>query len=218
MAPAVILLTDWANAFFLAALLRACNPALAITTVTAADELEKTVAAAPAGTRLIAYGTGIVVGARQLERLGAPAYNFHPGPPEYPGKHPIAFALYDGAAEYGVTVHEMVARTDSGPIVAVGRFPVAPGIDAHGLRVGAYELMARMFVALAPRLADPSTALPVTGLEWGSRRCSQRALDALCAIPPDIDAAELARRERAFGWLEPNPLRLTLHGRRFAPG
>lgn len=215
MGPAVILLTDWANAFFLTALLRSCNPRLAVTTVTSAVELADALASAAAGTRLIAYGTGLVVSREQLAALTVPAYNFHPGPPEYPGRHPISFALYDGAAEYGATVHVMEPRTDSGPIVAFGKFPVPPDADAHRLRVAAYELMARLFVALAPRLADTSTPLRPTDAAWGQRRCSQRALEALCDLPVDIDEAELARRERAFGWLEPNPLRLTLHGRRF---
>ena len=49
-------------------------------------------------------------------RLGA--FNLHPGPlPEYAGLNCISWAIYEGASEYGVTLHEMVPTLDAGDTI-----------------------------------------------------------------------------------------------------
>lgn len=169
-----------------------------------------------AATRLIAFMSGVVVPAAILERLPGPAYNFHPGPPAYPGKHPVAFALYDGAARYGATAHEMVPRTDSGAIVGTTEFAVPSGASAAWLKEQAYAATIRLFLMLSRPLATDDAPLPHTGLAWGERRCTQRAFDAMRALPPNLDAVEFDRRIRAFNREtgDGQPC-VTLHGRRF---
>lgn len=209
-----VLLCAPTEARWLSGVLTHQDGGLAVAAVPDAAALEAHAATAPAGTRLIAFCTGSVVPAAVLERLGAPAYNIHPAPPAYPGRHPVSFALYDGADRFGATAHVMEARVDSGPIVGAVEFPVPPEADHGWLAERAYRAAVRLFLALAPALARPEPLAPV-GLSWGPRRCSRRALEAMCALPPDIAAAELERRVRAFG---PEPgarLHLTLHGRRF---
>ena len=82
------------------------------------SELEDALANSSKTTRLISFGSGVIVPAAVLARLSGTAYNFHPGPPAYPGIFPSVFALYDGATRFGVTLHEMKPEVDSGPIVA----------------------------------------------------------------------------------------------------
>ena len=60
-----------------------------------------------ARARLIAFATPVIVPGRILASLGYGAYNFHPGPPQYPGWAPAHFALYEQANEFGATVHAM---------------------------------------------------------------------------------------------------------------
>jgi methionyl-tRNA formyltransferase len=58
-----------------------------------------------------------------LPRVGA--FNLHPGPlPERAGLHPPSWALYEGAAEHGVTLHHMTPSLDGGAIVFEERFPL----------------------------------------------------------------------------------------------
>ena len=78
------------------------------------------------GRRLIAFCAGIVVPADLLSDLSGPAYNFHPGSPEFPGSCSASFAIYAGAARFAATAHEMRAAVDSGPIVATSWFDVPP--------------------------------------------------------------------------------------------
>jgi methionyl-tRNA formyltransferase len=68
-------------------------------------------------SRLIAFVTTVIVSADILRAVGHGAFNFHPGPPDYPGWAPAHFALYDQAQVFGVTFHAMQALVDSGPIL-----------------------------------------------------------------------------------------------------
>jgi methionyl-tRNA formyltransferase len=110
------------------------------------------------------------VPARVIDGLGFGAYNFHPGPPRYPGWAPAHFALYERASEFGITVHVMVDKVDAGPIVSVIRFAIPPHIDAAGLEGLAYAHLAQMFWNLAAPLACDSRPLPVTDIKWNTKK------------------------------------------------
>jgi methionyl-tRNA formyltransferase len=65
----------------------------------------------------------------EAPRLGC--FNLHPGPlPEYAGLDTVSWALYRGEPEFGVTLHEMVARIDAGRIAFRATFPVTPDDSA----------------------------------------------------------------------------------------
>lgn len=58
------------------------------------------------------------------ECLRRPNVNFHPAPPQYPGRGGASYALYDGADSYGATAHIMAAAVDAGPILRTRQFPI----------------------------------------------------------------------------------------------
>ncbi len=149
--------------------------------------------------RLIAFVTPEIVPQSTLSRLGFGAFNFHPGPPSYPGWAPAHFALYQRATEFGATAHVMVEQVDAGPIIGVERFPVPAGISVFGLEGLAYAHLAQLFWAMAKTLAtDPGTPPPLP-VSWGTRKYSRRAYRAMCDIPLDIPKDELERRLQVFG-------------------
>lgn len=209
----IVLLAAPHDALFLSAILQRHAPQVQLGVVTTAAELEAWFDRPRPGARLIAYATEVIVPAALLRRLDGPAYNFHPGPPAYPGRHPAAFALYDGARQFGATAHVMDVRVDSGPIVGTILFDVPPEADQSWLGARSAWALAKLFVHMAPLLVA-AAPLAHQGVAWGTRRSSNRSLQAMLELPPDIDAAELERRRRAFH--TPGlPLRTTLHGRRF---
>jgi methionyl-tRNA formyltransferase len=167
-----------------------------------------------AGARLVGLTTGVVVPAGLLTRLGFGAYNFHPGPPEFPGWDSIRFALYEGSRDFGVTAHVMTERIDEGAIVGVRRRRVRENPAYADYQSEMVKALLELIAELAPALGSPQGP-PPTGVPWGRVRRRADAA-ALCAIPPDIDAAELERRISAFGsgeiGLRPT---VTLHGARF---
>ena len=71
-------------------------------------------------TTLITFFTPVIIPADVLSVVRA-GYNFHGGPPEYPGRDPHDWAIHDGAAEFGVTLHRLAEKVDSGEILLVER-------------------------------------------------------------------------------------------------
>jgi len=201
MIRSLILVTGAAEIRPFSAILAAHNPDLAIHSATTLDELHHALAITGSGARLVTVLTGVIVPPDILGALTLSGYNFHPGPPAYPGKYPAAFSLYDGAGQFGATAHELAVAVDSGPIVGVEYAPVPEGADREWYVEHAYRLVMRLFLRLAPQLAMSEAPLSHLPVCWGTRRCSQRAVDNLLAQTHEADWAEQARRTRAFGHL-----------------
>jgi methionyl-tRNA formyltransferase len=194
--------------------LRSHNPALRFSSVATRRELLDLPPDLLAGARLVGLTTDVVVPAERLRRLGCGAYNFHPGPPEFPGWDSIRFALYEGSLDFGATAHVMTERVDEGAIVGVRRCRIRENPAYADYQSEMVKALLGLIAELAPALGSAEGPQP-TGVPWGRVRRRADAA-ALCAIPPDIDPAELSRRIAAFGSgeiaLRPT---VTLHGARF---
>lgn len=213
----ILLLTSEAEQQFLRPLLESFSPSLTVVPVATLDALLAVPPAVLKTARLIAFATEVIVPAAVLDRLGYGAYNFHPGPPEYPGSAVASFALYEQAKVFGATAHLMRAKVDSGPIIGVELAHVPAGITLPHLEELAYTAAARLFWRLAEPLMVSHDPLPDIGLKWGPRKTSRRTFAAMCEIPADITADDLARRLAAFGSGYGGAVpTVTLHGHRFA--
>lgn len=199
MFDTIILLTGHVEEGPLSDALLRHNPHLTLRAVETLDDLSAIAPRLLRRARLISFASTLVVPGAILKRLGFGAYNFHPGPPNYPGWAPAHFAIYDGAISFGVTAHVMHERVDSGPIVAVDLFDVPAAATPEGLETLAYTRLARQFFALAELLATSPHALPPLPIQWCGHKGTQARCAALCEIPLDIAADELARRVAAFG-------------------
>jgi len=216
MPKEILLLTDEAMAGLLGAELTRHAPMVALSVLTSMADVEERFSRGLEGARLIAAGTDVILSQEHLNALPGPAYNLHPGPPEYPGLFPSVFALYDGAAQFGTTVHEMALEVDSGPIIAVERFDIPAEADRMMLdRLSLASLMG-LFSALADRLALSDDPLSPVEESWGQRKWTRKDFAALCQLPEDVDEAEFQRRHRAVGEGPDHALEITLFGNRFA--
>ena len=211
--PRLILLTEPAFKDALAARLAA--PGMILDLAPTLSDLDRLLAAGFADTRLLSVGAGFIVPARILQALGGPAYNLHPGPPEYPGLFPSVFALYDRAARFGITLHEMAAKVDAGPIAAVDTYDLLPSWDRLALDSATLGAMLNMIARLAPALTDISQPLSRLGVNWSGAKKTRRDFNALCALPEDADTQEFTRRLRAVGEGPDHAITLTRFGRRF---
>lgn len=194
MFDTIILLTGVVEQPVLSALLLENNPFLTILSILTSTELGQIDPEILARARLIAFTTEVIVPGDVLARLGYGAYNFHAGPPEYPGWAPAHFALHDGAAEFGVTAHAMVEKVDAGAIVRVERFDIPPGADLAALEARAYAHLVRLFRGLSKRLATQAAPLRELPIRWGHRKNTRRSYLAICDIGLDIPDAKLRRR------------------------
>lgn len=209
----LILLTEPAFKDALAARLAA--PGLILDLAPALADLDRLLTAGTADTRLLSVGAGFIVPPRILQALNGPAYNLHPGPPEYPGLFPSVFALYDRRPRFGITLHEMAARVDEGPIVAVDTYDLLPSWDRLALDSATFGAMLNMIARLAPALTDISRPMSRLGVTWSAAKRTRKDFDALCALPEDADTQEFARRLRAVGEGPDHAITLTRFGRRF---
>jgi hypothetical protein len=199
MFDTIILLAGAAEQVAMPPVLRGHNSRLAVISAATAADVAALNSDVLARARLLAFVTPEIVAKSTLARLGYGGFNFHPGPPNYPGWAPSHFALYERAAEFGATVHVMVERVDAGPIIEVALFPVPAGISVLGLEGLAYAHLAKLFWGMAKWLATDPVAPPALPIEWGSKRYSRRAYRAICDIPLDIPKDELDRRLTVFG-------------------
>lgn len=195
----IILLTGEVEQDVFAQALRAHNPRLKVLPVRTSADLAAVDLKVLRQARLVGFTTDVIVPRTVLQRLGYGAYNFHPGPPQYPGWAPAHFALYDRATAFGATLHVMVERVDAGPIIDVAPFAIPADIGIVGLAELAYAHLAQLFWRWAKPLASSAGALAESGVQWSGKRNSRRLYKAICEIPVDIRKDELERRIRVFG-------------------
>jgi methionyl-tRNA formyltransferase len=199
MFDTVILLSSALERAIFMTVLSEHNPSLTIIPVETLADLNALEPDTLASARLVAFVTGVIVPADVLDRLGFGAYNFHPGPPGYPGFAPAHFALYQRAAEFGATAHVMSARVDEGPIVGVEMFSIPHSTSVIGLEGMAYARLAYLFWSLAARLATCSQPLAPLPLSWSGKKITRRDVAAICGGVADIPNDEPDRRIKLFG-------------------
>ncbi|WP_456725160.1 MULTISPECIES: formyltransferase family protein [unclassified Bradyrhizobium] len=217
MMKTIILLTGVANQqFALTELLKAYNPTLSFRCAVTAEDLAAIEPGVLREARLLAFTTSVIVPESILSALGHGAYNFHPGPPQYPGWAPAHFALYDGARTFGATAHVMAARVDSGPIVGVESFIIPDKISVRGLEQIAYVRLAHLFWRMSRDLARDPSPLQELEIAWCGIKSTRQMYRDMCELPAGISAGELARRIRAFhDDFRAIPLTVSMHGIRF---
>lgn len=211
----IVLLTGEREAPHLAGHLRVYAPTLAVRHVADRAALDQAFAVAAPGRRLIAFTTNVVVPGRYLAACEHGGYNFHPGPPSYPGVYPESFAVWDGAKRFGATAHRMLKQVDAGPIVASEWFDVPANCGRMHLATLAFEALVRLFGALAGPLANSDDPLSETGEAWSGPTRLRGAFEAMCRIEPGISEDEYRRRYRAFGEGPFQDMHMLVHGHRF---
>lgn len=184
-AAPIALLTDMVSAASistLAAALGLANRLLYVSDRAALDRLfEPYDAERPWPGRLVAFYSNVIVPQRYLDAMSLEPVNLHPGPPEYPGRRALDFALHDGAREYGVTAHVMTLPVDSGPILAAQRFPISSAMTPDTLRFATWRTGFGLMLYLLPALAAEAPLVAIDGERWAERDCSEAAWAALRA-------------------------------------
>jgi methionyl-tRNA formyltransferase len=74
---------------------------------------------------LISFLNPMYIDKSVRKKIKINSFNFHPGPPEYPGFGCYNFALLDKVSVYGSTIHMIDDKFDNGKILHVNRFKVS---------------------------------------------------------------------------------------------
>lgn len=171
MAETLILLTGEVEALHFTEFLHQLKPELKILHASSKLELETICNELSEDdltqTRLVAFCINVIVPKGVLAKMPGPSYNFHPGPPEYPGSHSAHFAFHDKKVSYGVTFHEMTEEVDEGQIISTQNFGIASCDSVAEIETRAYANLIELFKNLAPEIADVTTPIaPQITLDW----------------------------------------------------
>lgn len=135
----------------------------------------------------------------ELPRIGC--LNFHPAPlPDMRGVGGFNVAILEGFAEWGVSGHFVDSGFDTGDLIRVDRFPIAPGATALSLDIDSQARLLALFRDVIDMAVD-GAELPRTPQGEG-RYVTREEFEALRRVPPDEDPETLERRIRAF-WYPP---------------
>lgn len=116
--------------------------------------------------------------------------------PRWRGAAPAARAIEAGDAETGVTIMQMEAGLDTGPMLIAQALPIAPDETTAALTVRLADLGARLIVTAleqAARAGLRATTQPADGVTYAHKLDKREA-----ALDWNQSAEVLARRVRAF--------------------
>ncbi len=164
---------------------------------------------------LLSFSTSLIIPEEILQRFPGGAYNLHSASPQYPGRDPHHWAIYDGATQYGATLHHMTKRVDDGPIVDVEMFDVPDGATPSSLLAMANEASVRILHRRAPNFIAGIPLVASTDLKWTGKKHSRRDFLAMCTLPADISENEFKRRYHAFDGDTYDNLTTFIHGQKF---
>jgi len=151
-------------------------------------------------------GTDVLINVHSLflipgEALGAPtvgAFNLHPGPlPEYAGLDTVSWALWEGAEEYGVTLHWMEPRVDAGALAYQRRFPVPPEASALTLMNRCVQEGMEALADLLRQLEADPAGVPRLSQDLERRRYYGRGRQGDTQIDWSLPAGRVVGRVRA---------------------
>nr|WP_237489144.1 formyltransferase family protein [Tsuneonella aeria] len=168
-------------------------------------EFEEALAAAEDGTLEFDLGLSVLYWRKLrgalLDRPRLGFINFHPAPlPDYKGVGGYNCAILDDLAEWGVSAHYVDEEIDTGPIIAVDRFPMDLEEEtARSLEAKSMEALERQALRLWSDLAADPRLLP-TSENCGGRYVTRKELEAMKEI--DFDTDDVRRKIRAF-WFPP---------------
>ena len=169
-----------------------------------AQSLERVRAAGPEALVVAAYG--LILPAPLLDLAPHGAINIHASLlPRWRGAAPIQRALLAGDAQSGVSIMQMDAGVDTGPVLAQRAVAIAADEDAGSLRDKLAALGAEMIVAVLRDLAAArarAVPQPPTGVTYARKIDKREAL-----LDWTRPALELERAARAF-----NPASTRLDG------
>jgi methionyl-tRNA formyltransferase len=179
-------------------LLRA-NPDVAYINVSSPDELQAFPDDFLQESRLISFGSRFYVKKSLMDRVGFQSYNFHPGPPEFPGWAPFNFGIFSKVKQFGATLHFMNHKIDSGEIIAVKRFDCESMTTSNELMDETTQAMFELFVRFCPQFAHHQAPLSVINQQWSGVLTTKKDFQDHCLIDLKIDKEALTHRINSFG-------------------
>lgn len=126
--------------------------------------------------------------------------NFHPGSPKYPGTGCYNFALYECSKQYGVTVHHMKEKVDTGDIVMTSYFDISRFETVETLKLKSMNHLLYCFEKIVSCISS-DIPLPMSDETWQRKPFTRKEMYNLFEIDPKRhDKSEIERRIKAASY------------------
>jgi len=155
------------------------------------------------GDLIICFRSHYILTQKIISSAKFAAINFHPGPPNYRGTGCLNFALFNEEKEYGVTVHLIAKKVDSGKIIKCIRFPIENTDGVDSLLEKTHEKLFEAFHDFYEGLVLDLNVWLKENLKlssnetWSETKYTASQLNALQILDWDASEAEFARVIRA---------------------
>ena len=107
----------------------------------------------PKGDMLISFVNGRIFNKIILNKFKH-TINFHPGPPNLPGRDPHHWAIFFKKKYHGITLHEMKKKVDKGKIIYTSLFKIKKNDNPQTLRKKAFNLCLSIFIKHFPKIIN----------------------------------------------------------------
>ena len=164
---------------------------------------------------LLSFGTSVIVPRWVLATPGLLALNVHAASPNYPGRDPHHFAVYDGVKQYGATIHYMTQSIDAGSITDVELFDVSPNVSPLSLLELANNAGWRLIDRFFATYKKQGAPVQLDNFSWGKRKSTRKMFLEMCRVDLTMSQDEIDRRFRATAMPGYNNLYVDLHGHRY---
>lgn len=175
-------------------------------------ELDKLEYLISADDLIICYNTGIIINENIL-RVAGKAINIHAASPQFPGRDPHHWAIYEDAKEYGATAHYMTSKVDEGAIIKIKSFDIPSNCTPKLLKQIAIEHGNRLLEEVLQEVLSGKEK--VLDIQWNGKKRTRAMFFEKCNIPIDIDKTELEKRIFSFSVENKKNIYLLLNNHKF---
>lgn len=142
------------------------------------------------------------------------AVNIHAASPQYPGRDPHHYAIYDQAEEYGATLHYMIDRVDAGGIIDALSFEVPQGCSPQGLMSLANQHAYTLIQKWLPQIISGDVHAS-SKYVWSENKKTRKDFCKMTQLDTTVSKDEFDKIYQAFHVDGYHNLTLDLHGHRF---
>lgn len=199
MIESMIFLTSKSLSSQLLEIYLSVNPSLVSCSVYTSGELLSLPKEVLQCSRLVSFVSTVVVPKEILPLIKYGAYNFHPAPPSRPGWGAINFAILQGDAYFGVTLHKMMEYVDVGPIIDLNIFPIPKGCDVISLSNLMHDSLSNLVHKTAKELIQNKGELDEMPFAWGDKKYSKKDYLLTTLLSVTATKVEVDLKVRAFG-------------------
>jgi len=140
--------------------------------------------------------------------------NFHPAPPEWPGRGSASLALFNGDKYYGASAHIMDLSVDAGKILMVERFPVLRGESCGSVFDRGMDACLGLFKEAIKYIAKHDRLPVPCGQDWKREPMTKKKFQEWLILDPGNKKEFIKKVKAARHSKFPGPY-VVVHGYKF---